>query len=262
MRVSQAWGRASIAFIANQNAATYYTNTTPACPQAGTTQCGYPSDVWGWAVLGGAEIKLDMLSPGSRVGFFGTYGVGASRLTRNSQTSPGLYGSGNQIAFGILTDAVYVNGGSLEQTTTWAAGGGFEYFWTRNFSSTIYGGYTRTEYNGTASTLICDRVGHSGACDPNYNLWQIGTHHDWFPLPGLRFAVDVLYTGVDRRSPARPSRSAKRRAPVRPASIRPRISASPRSCSAPSAPGAAATDRHRQSGLTTSPPAVSAGGFS
>ena len=32
---------------------------------------------------------------------------------RNSQTSPGLYGSGNQIAFGILTDAVYVNGGSL-----------------------------------------------------------------------------------------------------------------------------------------------------
>ncbi len=41
------------------------------------------------------------------------------------------------------------------------------------------------------------RLGHSGACDPNYSLWQIGTHHDWFPLPGLRFAVDVLYTGVD-----------------------------------------------------------------
>jgi hypothetical protein len=194
LRVSQAWGRASIAVIANQNAATYYTGP---CLQANTTLCGHPDDVWGWAVLGGAEIKLDMLSPGSRLGFYGTYGVGASRLTRNSQSSPGLYGSGNQIAFGILTDAVYVNGGSLEQTTSWATGGGFEYFWTRNFSSTIYGGYTRTEYNGTASTLICNRVGHSGACDPNYNLWQIGTHHDWFPLPGLRFAVDVMYTAIE-----------------------------------------------------------------
>jgi hypothetical protein len=194
LRVSQAWGRASVAFIGHQNAATYYTGI---CAQANTTQCGHPDDVWGWAVLAGAEIKLDMLSPGSRVGFYGTYGVGASRLTRNSQSSPDIYGSGNQIAFGILTDAVYVNGGSLEQTTSWAAGGGFEYFWTRNFSSTIYGGYTRTEYNGTASTLICDRVGHSGSCDTSYSLWQIGTHHDWFPLPGLRFAVDVLYTGVD-----------------------------------------------------------------
>ena len=25
----------------------------------------------------------------------------------------------------------------------------------------------------------------------------MGTHHDWFPVPGLRFAVDILYSGVD-----------------------------------------------------------------
>ena len=25
----------------------------------------------------------------------------------------------------------------------------------------------------------------------------MGTHHDWFPLPGLRFAVDVMYTGIE-----------------------------------------------------------------
>jgi hypothetical protein len=25
----------------------------------------------------------------------------------------------------------------------------------------------------------------------------VGTHHDWFPVPGLRFAVDVLYTNID-----------------------------------------------------------------
>jgi hypothetical protein len=162
--------------------------------------CGYPDDKWGWAVKSGIEIKLDGLSPGSRIGGYVTYGHGTSQHTRNSQTSPGLYGSGNELAFGILTDAVYGDGTNLELTTTWAAGGGFEYFWTRNFSSTIYGGYTRTEYNGAAAALLCTRVTIVSAnptCDPNYGLWQVGTHHDWWPVKGLRFAVDVLYTGVE-----------------------------------------------------------------
>ena len=200
LRVSQAWGRASVAVIGHKNAATYYTGTVPTCVQTGTTLCGYPDDKWGWAVKAGIEIKLDALSPGSRIGGYVNYGQGASRITRNSQTSQGLYGSGNEIAFGVLTDAVYATGGSLELTTTWSAGGGFEYFWTRNFSSTVYGGYSKTEYSGAGATLICGGIANSGGdvtgCDPNYSVWQVGTHHDWFPVPGLRFAVDVMYTGV------------------------------------------------------------------
>jgi hypothetical protein len=200
LRVRQAWGAASLAFIGHKNAATYYDGTSFGCAQPGTTLCGYPDDKWGWAVKAGIEIKLDGLSPGSRIGGFVNYGVGASQMTRNTQQSLGLYGTGNTIAFGVLTDSVYADGTGLELTTTWAAGGGFEYFWTRNFSSTIYGGYTRTEYNGAAATILCDNPGlatRSGACDPNYGLWQIGTHHDWWPVAGLRFAVDVLYTQVD-----------------------------------------------------------------
>ncbi|MBX9774934.1 MAG: porin [Xanthobacteraceae bacterium] len=211
LRVSQAWGRASVAVIGHKNAATYYTqNPAAPCAQTGTTLCGYPDDKWGFAVVSGIEIKLDALSPGSRIGGYVTYGQGASRITRNSQTSPGLFGSGNEIAFGVLTDAAYLNGSNLEQTTSWAVGGGFEYFWTRNFSSTIYGGYTRTEYNnnvingrwfcggaGGNSTQTAITVAAGVACDPGYSLWQVGTHHDWFPVPGLRFAVDVLYTGVE-----------------------------------------------------------------
>jgi hypothetical protein len=34
-------------------------------------------------------------------------------------------------------------------------------------------------------------------CDPGYSLWQVGTHHDWFPVSGFRLAVDVLYTGIE-----------------------------------------------------------------
>jgi len=211
-RVSQAWGRASIAFIGHDNQALYYTAATPGFAgcvggNTGTTWCDYPADKWGWAVVGGAEIKSDWLSPGSRFGFYGTYGVGASRITRNSQTSPGLYGSGNQVAFGILTDSVFINGSGQELTTSWAVGGGFEYFWTRNFSSTVYGGFTGTEYNSTVvngrwfcaagGPLAAAGVGAAVACDPGYRFWQAGTHHDWFPVAGFRLAVDVIYSRVE-----------------------------------------------------------------
>ena len=226
LRMTQAWGRASIAAIGHKNAATYYdaragapgyvpaagcVNGSAPLFSSGTTQCGYPDDKWGWAVLAGAEIKLDMLSPGSRVGFYGTVGQGATRMSANSQISPGLFGSGNTVSFGVSTDATFVNGGELQLTDHYSFGGGFEYFWTRNFSSTIYGGYTRLEHNSyvvnnalycgglngfTAGTQGFQQVS-GGACDPSYSLWQIGTHHDWFPLPGLRFAVDVLYTRVE-----------------------------------------------------------------
>ncbi len=119
----------------------------------GTTLCGHPDDKWGWAVISGTEIKLDMLSPGSRVGGYFNYGVGASAYGGGSNlASPGLYGSGNQIAFGAITDGVYVNGSAIEQTTSWTVGAGFEYFWTRNFSSTIYGNYTEVSYNNTVTT--------------------------------------------------------------------------------------------------------------
>ena len=59
----------------------------------------------------GAEIKLDMLSPGSRVGFYGTVGQGAPGMSANNLSSPGLFGSGNRVASASITDAVYVNGG-------------------------------------------------------------------------------------------------------------------------------------------------------
>src|SRR5262245_50776904 len=204
LRVSQAWGRASLAVIGHKNAATYYTlgGGVGICAQPGTTLCNHPSDRGGWAVKAGIEVKLDTLSPGSRIGGYVNYGVGASRITRNSQTSLGLFGSGNEVAFGTLTDAAYVNGSGLELTTSWSAGGGFEYFWTRNFSSTVYGGFTRTEYNNNVinGRWFCGgtiTVSAAVACDPSYGLWQVGTHHDWFPVPGLRFAVDIIYSNIE-----------------------------------------------------------------
>jgi hypothetical protein len=150
-----------------------------------------------------------MLSPGSRLGAYFNYGVGASSYGGGSNlASPALMGSGNTVALGFITDGTFTNGGQIEQTTSWTAGAGFEYFWTRNFSSTVYGNYTEISYNNTvtagrqfcAAGGIGGGVGYTkagGTCDFGFVFWTVGTHHDWFPLPGLRFAVDVMYTAVE-----------------------------------------------------------------
>src|SRR5258705_1451560 len=65
LRVNQAWGRASLAVIANHNQASYFTGpfagTGCIGGQTTTTYCGSPSDEWGFAVISGTEIKLDFL---------------------------------------------------------------------------------------------------------------------------------------------------------------------------------------------------------
>ena len=81
------------------------------------------NDASTFAAFSGAEIKLDWISPGSRVGFYGNFGVGAAAYSGGALlNSPGLFGSGNQVAWGFITDSVYVNGSAQQQTTAWTVG--------------------------------------------------------------------------------------------------------------------------------------------
>ena len=216
LRVNQAWGRASVAVIANQNEGTYYTAGAAPCalqtaPQAatGNTACGHPDAKWGFAVISGTEIKLDMLSPASAWVPTSTT-VSALRPTAAAAIlrARRSWAAATRLRSASSPTISFTNGGQIEQTTSWTAGAGFEYFWTRNFSSTVYGNYTEISYNNTvtggrqfcAAGGIGGGVGYTktgGTCDFGFTFWTVGTHHDWFPLPGLRFAVDVMYTAVE-----------------------------------------------------------------
>jgi len=234
--VNQAWGQFGVSAIFNKVNATYYNNAplipaTPdtatqqgtsqvaavpgtGCPagaQPGTSQCGYPDDKWGWAVLSGIDIKAPFLGPGDHFGGFAAYGVGTSAYSGGSNlASPGLFGGGNQVALGVMTDAVYVNGSQLELTTTWSAGAGWEHFWLPNFSTAVYGTYTRVTYNDTVvnNRLFCGngaagaanqniRIAANVECDPSFNFWTVGTVTSWYPAAGFRLAVDLLYSRVE-----------------------------------------------------------------
>jgi hypothetical protein len=160
-------------------------------------------------VLSGIDIKAPWAGPGDHFGGYFNYGVGAAAYSGGSNlSSPGLFGSNNQVALGVITDGVFVNGQQFELTTAWTAGGGWEHFWLPNFSTAVYGTYTQVRYNDTVinSNLFCNANGAvaqniipaSGVrCDPGFNYWTVGAVTNWYPVAGFRLAVDVLYTRIE-----------------------------------------------------------------
>ncbi len=209
--VNQAWGRFAVSGIFNKVNATYYTAPTPGfgCIQTGTSQCGYPDDKWGWAVLSGIDIKAPWAGPGDHFGGFFNYGVGAAGYAGGSNlNSPGLFDGGNRLALGVITDGVFVNGGQFELTTTWTVGAGYEHFWLPNLSTTLWGTYSQVRYNDTVinSNLFCGGGGAvnqniiltgGGRCDPGFNFWVVGLIQNWFPAPGFRLALEVDFVRVE-----------------------------------------------------------------
>ena len=216
LMVNQAWGAAGVAFIAQNNRAVYYTGG-PGCPagaQVGTTECDHPDDKWGWGARAGAEIKLPMLGPGDRMVISGYYSEGAVRFVGANLSSPSLFGGGRTVALGFVSDAVFTNGtaatgpGQFEFTTAWSINAGYEHWWAPVFSTAWYGGYIEVSYNDTviANRSFCSAaqvqtVPATTACDPGFALFHIGTVSSWYPAPGFRLALDVLYTGIDTAMP-------------------------------------------------------------
>jgi hypothetical protein len=202
--IVQSWGRFGVSAVFNKVNATYYTGGTgcPAGAQTGTTQCLYPDDKWGWAVLSGIDIKAPWAGPGDHFGGYFNYGVGAAAYAGGQNlSSPGLFGANNTIALGFITDGVYLNGGQIDLTTTWTAGGGYEHYWLPNVSTAVYGSYTQVRYSDAVveSRAFCtgQAINSSGRCDPGFNFWTVGMVNNWYPVSGFRLAVDVLYTRIE-----------------------------------------------------------------
>jgi len=220
-RVAQAWGTASASFVANDNTATYYSNTNfvgapAACTAAagGTTVCGHPNDKWGFAGNASAMINVPFISQGDRIGLGFQYAVGATKLGAGNVASPGLFGGGNNVAVGSSTDAVFVNGGQLELTTSWSFQGGFEHWFTPQWSFVLYGAYAEVNYNSRVvnNGWFCGQNGGNvaqnimlatgaatavGACNPSFSFFQVLGTLSWYVAPNFRLAGEVAYTQVN-----------------------------------------------------------------
>ena len=108
-------------------------------------------------------------------------------------------------------------------TTSWTIGAGIEHYWTPALRSSLFGNYSSTtlQRHGADAVLLVSAepdphaaapfVAPTGAaafagCNPDFNVWNVGTRTIWNPVPNLDVGLEVMYTKIETepRSGAHP----------------------------------------------------------
>ncbi|MBI5264289.1 MAG: porin [Bradyrhizobium sp.] len=209
LRVDQAWGLFQASIAAHDNHTSYYTTTNETS--------GHPSDKWGWAGQLGLSIKNIPTGPGDTINLQAAYSNGASRYVFQSLVpisyamygSTGLAGAYQSVAFAGVSDAVFAGtsaatGTGLELTSAWGFRGGYTHNWDAKWFSSIFGAYAALSYNTNGKALVCATYSASmvagSTCNPDFNIWQIGTRTGWTPVKGLTISGEVTYTALDQKN--------------------------------------------------------------
>jgi hypothetical protein len=184
VRVDQAWGLFQISGAIHDVHAAYFQNanvssnavTVTGINQSGAINFGHPSDAFGGAVNVALQVKNIPTGPGDDIKVEGSWSKGASKyVLGTSATDPSsfLIFSGQKLAMGVVTDAIYsgstlgtctvgaigCNGNpftGLQLTTGWGFRGAFNHNWDPYWSSSLFGGIAGLSYNSTAKTLLCN----------------------------------------------------------------------------------------------------------
>jgi len=211
LRVDQKWGSAQIMGALHQVNSLYYTSAVGS---------GHPDDELGFVVGAGLKFFTPMIGAGDYFQAQVNYTEGAVRYVFMTPNSNWYKQDGANFGFGLLSDAVY--GGLLgntgvtaatsnELTTAWGVNAAYEHFWSKQWKTSLYGGYAEVDYNDTANSLICTgttAVAPAG-CDNNWSTWWIGSRTQWNVSPDTYFALDVLYSELQSAALASSSSSAK-----------------------------------------------------
>ncbi|QPF82137.1 porin [Bradyrhizobium genosp. L] len=213
LKVEQAWGLFQASLAAHDNHAAYY---------GATEVTGHPDDKWGWAGALALSIKNIPTGPGDTINVQGVYTDGATRYNIQElasqagsvaifggSSSPLAYGS---VGFGTAPDTVFIAGGQQQTIKTWGMRGAYTHNWNPYWNTALYGAYAAIMYNDTAKTYICGVGGVGGtfrtafaggagvtACNPDYNIAQVGVITRWTPVKNLTFSADVTYSHLDQK---------------------------------------------------------------
>jgi hypothetical protein len=248
LRVDQAWGSAQIMGALHEVNSNYYNtaqgstlvvpgnilaNTLP-----GLENSGHPSTAWGFAVGGGAKLLTPFIAPGDYFQFQVNYTQGAERYANFNVNGNWYMQNGQKVAYGVVSDAVYGgfvtpqtvggvagNATSLQLTTAWGVNAAYEHFWSKQWRTSVVGGYFEVRYNGQANAMLCSLEGFSGVpgvpitttpnggnsalfsngsgsgalsvanggCNNNWNTWWLGTRTQWNVTPDTYFALELFY---------------------------------------------------------------------
>ena len=164
----------------------------------------------------------------------GAYTVGAvsyTGLNQNGQYSSFQRFNGATVAAAWPLDAVFANmigpvtlctgapgASGLELTTVWTIAAALQHYWTPALRSSVFGAFTATDYNANATNILCSSpvgpvrtfagatpnflTGSVLGCNPDFNVWGIGTRTIWNPVPNLDIGVEVVYAKIEHKHEA------------------------------------------------------------
>jgi hypothetical protein len=208
IRIDQAWGSAQIAGALHDVSAAYYSDTvTPGQNEIN----GHPDNKWGWAVLGGLRLNAPMIGPGDYFQAQAVYSEGAIRYAAFNGGGNNVSDrfNGNSFGFGFYEDATFLDSGattnpngaptSFNLTTAWSVFASYEHFWTPNLRTSIYGSYASITHNDDAKLQICNGFGvpTDVQCNPDFQIWSIGSRSQWNVTKDFYVGVDVIYSKLN-----------------------------------------------------------------
>jgi hypothetical protein len=200
LRIDQAWGSAQIMGALHNVAAGYY---------GAAEGSGHPSDKLGFVIGGGLKLNAPMFGPGDYFIAEVDYTQGALRYLNQWGASFNWAGfDGNQVAYGVMSDAVVggtssATGTGLELTSAWAVQAAYTHQWNKAWKSTLWGAYEGVNYNSNANAMLCVNEGDATAgvanagCNNNWNVWGLGLRTQWNVTSDFYLGLEVMYQNLN-----------------------------------------------------------------
>ena len=179
-RVDQAWGSAQVSVAGHELKVDQYLALNGI------------RDAWGWAVLGGIEVKVPS-GPGDSIMLQGVFGSGAAEFTGLTNfpvltfNSVGTRNAANNgTIFDTMDSIVNAATGRQDLVDMWSINAQYRHFWNPMLRTAIFGGLNQQNMPASATALNY----------PDLRLWQAGVNTIWSPVKDLDLGVEIIYTNI------------------------------------------------------------------
>ena len=228
LRVTQSWGSAALNGAVHQVRGNFYGNDTQSAIVAGPNQFTgvRPSDVWGWAVLGGIVLNLPW-NAGDKFWLEATYGEGTPCYVGFCQDGwDGTYQrfNGANVAAAWALDGVFanvvgpgvtgLNGSGILLPTNWDVTAAIEHYWTPALRTSLFGSVTSWDPGSQGNAVMCASpngpvrttagaapnygTGPLAGCNYAFRVWAVGSRTIWNPVKNLDVGAEVMFTQINK----------------------------------------------------------------
>jgi hypothetical protein len=214
IRVDQAWGLFQVSAAAHEVDGSYNVLAAAGAPTALSEISGHPDTKWGGSVMAALQIKNLPTGAGDDIKIDASYAKGDTKnVISTSAASPSfaMFGSTSRpgayqsLGIGYTSDGVYSPFGAIELTEAYGVRGAFNHNWDPYWSAVRYNGNATAQYCAAFTGPAPSGAAITGrffsadfACNPDFNVSQLGLVTRWTPVKNLTFSAEVMWFHLDQ----------------------------------------------------------------